>query len=582
MMKKITYYILLSLVFLALSVSSCNDDEFLEEKATTAYTTENSFNTASQVDASITNMYVHIRYWFQVDNFMKGLGTDMWDIPYWRSSGNGLSNYSSWSSEKGEIESNWNAFYQLISYANQTLEGADSEKITWEDEAEYKYSIAQCKFFRGFAFLTLGELYGGVPLVTEFYTVPKYDFVRSSRVETYQQAITDLEDALDGMPDYPEEAGRIAKGATYHYLAEAYLALAIDQDNNSTYLDQSIGYADKAIALHALMTERFGSRATEGSGSSMNGIDAYYADGDVFFDLFQRGNLDYAEGNTEALWTLENDYTVYVQFGGNNRLDYPRNFSPVLRNVNWDADHNEGNSSPWPGQIDAYVGGRAVANYSPTDFAQSTVWEGSYWDDMRNNDLNMRREFVCQDESSSYYGQVVTEDMLDPNTLENLYPICTKLAPIDDWGYEDLADGGNRSYIFRDEYACRVAETYLLRAEAYYRKSDFSNAAADINVLRNRAQCSYLVSAGDVDLDLILDERARELYGEERRWCTLLRMGGTVAIDRINEYSYYAGAESDFYQGSGANASGWNLFPIPQNVIDSNIDATLEQNDGWN
>ncbi len=580
-MKKITYYIISGLVFLAISLSSCDDEEFLQEEATTSYTTENSYNTELQVDASITNMYVHIRYWFQINNFMKGLGTDMWDVPYWRCSGSGYSNYSLWSSEYGSVEDIWNAYYMMISYANETLEGADSESITWSSEDAYNYAIAQSKFFRGFSYLTLGELYGGVPLVTEFYTTPKYDFIRSTRAETYQQAITDLEDAVSGMPDYPEEAGRVAKGAAYHYLAEAYLALAIDQDNNSTYLDQAISYADKAIALHSLMTERFGTRATEGSGSSMNGIAAYYEGGDVFFDLFQRGNLDYSEGNTEALWTLENDYSVYLQYGGNNYLAYPRNFSPVLRNVNWDSDHKEGNSSPWPSMINAYVGGRAVAAYSPTEYAHTTVWSGNYWDDMRNNDLNMRREFVCMDESSSYYGQVVTEDMLDESTLENFYPINTKLAPIDDWGYEDLEDGGNRSNIYRDDYACRLSETYLLRAEAYYRKSDLASAASDINILRNRAQCSYLVTSSDVDLDLILDERARELYGEERRWCTLLRMGGTVAIDRINQYSYFAGSESDYYQGSGANASGWNLFPIPQNVIDANVEATLEQNDGW-
>ena len=113
------------------------------------------------------------------------------------------------------------------------------------------------------------------------------------------------------MPDYPEEAGRVAKGATYHYLSEAYLGLATELDDNTTYLDSSIYYASQAISLHSLMTGRFGSRANSDGGSSMNGVDAYYEDGDVFFDMFQRGNLDYEEGNTEALWTLENDYDSY-------------------------------------------------------------------------------------------------------------------------------------------------------------------------------------------------------------------------------------------------------------------------------
>ena len=113
------------------------------------------------------------------------------------------------------------------------------------------------------------------------------------------------------------------------------------------------------------------------------------------------------------------------------------------------------------------------------------------------------------------------------------------------------------------------------------RKGDNANAAADINVLRNRAQCGYLVTAGDVDLDLILAERARELFFEEWRWCTLLRMGGAVALDQINKYSYFAGTENEFYRGANAQPSGWNIFPIPQETIDANLDAVLEQNPGW-
>ena len=172
-------------------------------------------------------------------------------------------------------------------------------------------------------------------------------------------------------------------------------------------------------------------------------------------------------------------------------------------------------------------------------------------------------------------------DMLDQTTLERIYPIWTKFAPIDDWGYEELGDGGNRSNMYRDEYACRLAETYLLRAEAYWRKNDLANAAADINVLRSRAQCSYMVTAADIDLDLILAERARELFIEERRWCTLLRMGESVAVDQISKYSYYAGSENTYFQGNYAQPSGWNLFPIPQAVIDANLNAVLEQNPGW-
>lgn len=81
-------------------------------------------------------------------------------------------------------------------------------------------------------------------------------------------------------------------------------------------------------------------------------------------------------------------------------------------------------------------------------------------------------------------------------------------------------------------------ENVLLRAEAKMRSGDNTGAADDINLLRKRAQCEYLVQASEVNVDLILDERARELVYEECRWNTLLRMGGTVAVDRIKKYAY--------------------------------------------
>ena len=77
-----------------------------------------------------------------------------------------------------------------------------------------------------------------------------------------------------------------------------------------------------------------------------------------------------------------------------------------------------------------------------------------------------------------------------------------------------------------------------------------------------------------VDIDFILDERARELFGEENRWGTLLRMGGTVAVDRIREFGFF-----DFTRAS--LTFDFNTFPIPQSVIDRNSGNPLQQNPGW-
>lgn len=130
--------------------------------------------------------------------------------------------------------------------------------------------------------------------------------------------------------------------------------------------------------------------------------------------------------------------------------------------------------------------------------------------------------------------------------------------------------------MYRDDYACRLAETYLLRAEAYLRSGNTEAAADDINILRHRAQCAYEIPASAIDIYTILDERARELFFEERRWCTLLRMESEVAKSQLENYAMYV-ADVPVFTGQ----INWSLFPFPQAVIDSNTGNVLEQNEGW-
>lgn len=588
--------LILALAATSLGLSSCDDSDFLTEKPKTIYTTENAYGTVDQVKANISNLYIHIRYWYQIDKFLKGQGTDILDTPYFRDTNGGFCNFSKWSSTSSSSTKVFDAMYQLVNYANQSLEGYNTPTLTWDSEQEKKEAYGEIMFFRGYGYLTLGELFGGVPLVDKFYQTLKLDFARSSREETYEFAIKDLEAAAENLPDYPSEAGRVAKGIAYHFLSEAYLALATIKGNDKSDLQKSVEYADKVMALHPLMTQRFGTRATPGAGAAKNNVAAYYADGNVFFDLFQEGNYDYSEGNTEALWTLENDYAVYHQYGGNNYVNTPREMCPVLRDVVWKEQYKEdgAGAGPWTGTIDnaeypggnvcAYLGGRAVANIAPTNYVINEVWQNDEGD-IRNAPCNIRRTFKCLDKKHSMYGKEVPMDMLDFSTqkITEMFPIWTKFAPVDDWGYDDLADGGNRSNMYCDQYAHRSAETLLLRAEAKLRMGDADGAAADVNILRDRAQCQVKAKASEMSLQYILDERVRELFGEERRWVTLLRMGDD-GIKSINEHAMYIVDQpywGGYFKASQPTVSKWNLFPIPQTVIDNNTGNTIEQNPGW-
>jgi hypothetical protein len=177
--------------------------------------------------------------------------------------------------------------------------------------------------------------------------------------------------------------------------------------------------------------------------------------------------------------------------------------------------------------------------------------------------------------TSPYFGIQVPWPVLY-NNMDNTsldYPVSCKIATDK---YTGLADGENMSNLFRDDYFIRLSETILLRAEAKQRSGDKNGAAADINLLRSRAQCSYLVTTTDMDdkFNTILDERTRELVYEECRWNTLLRMGGTIAVDRIKKYAFWPEAKATL-------TFNYNLWPIPQLVIDANKDVKLDQNPGW-
>jgi len=150
-----------------------------------------------------------------------------------------------------------------------------------------------------------------------------------------------------------------------------------------------------------------------------------------------------------------------------------------------------------------------------------------------------------------------------------IYPTIRKVEGAIGWlGRDNPVRAGLTS---SDFIVYRLAETYLLRAEAYLKKGDLVNAANDINTIRQRAKAKP-ITAADVTLDYILDERARELIAEEPRHRTLVRTGKLV--ERVRKYAMLPDTRSTIQDHH-------ELWPIPQVAIDANIGAKLEQNPGY-
>lgn len=436
----------------------------------------------------------------------------------------------------------WNWAYEvMIPRANAIIFNAERKDLAglWKDEAERNAIIAEAKFFRGYTYNILGVLFGGVPIIEQPVTQPKVDFVRAPREEVYDFARKDLEFAAEWLPKTvsQNQEGRIVRAAAQHLLSEVYISLGRYDDaivSASKVIDPSSGYK--------LMTERFGVNKDK--------------PGDVFSDLFVEGNQNRSTGNLESIFVIQFEDGPAGGEGGVGGNNQPRGWLPFWTELR-DPDNVLG-------IINNDTTLRGIGRCRPTTFFLYDLWSGLSGD-MRNSRFNIRRDIYYNNPASAYFGHRVEPRITLIDTMQRFYPVITK---VEGKPYKGKVTGGRTG---KDLIIYRLGETYLLRAEAYIRKGEMEKAAEDINALRRRAH-SPLVSAGDMNIDFLLDERARELIAEEPRRRTLMRMGKLV--ERVKKYNMKEETRNSISEKH-------ELFPIPQSAIDANYGHKLEQNPGY-
>jgi len=116
----------------------------------------------------------------------------------------------------------------------------------------------------------------------------------------------------------------------------------------------------------------------------------------------------------------------------------------------------------------------------------------------------------------------------------------------------------------------RLAEQYLIRAEAYAKQNLITEAQQDVNAIRKRAGLTEINAGGQqAILDAILRERRHELFLEwGHRWTDLKRTGSIDSV--MNIVAAEKGGSWSAYKA---------LYPIPQAEINTN--PNLEQNPGY-
>ncbi|MEX2512920.1 MAG: RagB/SusD family nutrient uptake outer membrane protein [Cyclobacteriaceae bacterium] len=542
------------LTALFIFTSSCSN-EWLEEKPLDFYSPANSFSNPADFNSAIARLYENVdNSIYQVNSnearsmfYPTDLAWDAIDITHQ------LNLYNDkLTPVTGEVQNLWSDLYEIVFNANVIIGRIDDENVAFNSSQQRSAYKAEAMFFRAFAYRILGILYGGVPVVLEEIQEPKRDFIRASREEVFQQCITDLTFASENLPginEVPQE-GRISNAVADHLLAEVHIIL----EN----WDEAIAAASRVIdnPNFSLMTERFGSRMNE--------------PGDVYWDLFRRDNQNRSSGNREGIWVNQFEYLVE---GGGSSLVWPRFLIPFYLQL---TDINGDNL--FLGPMNQY-GGRGIGWFAPTAYIKETVWESDFDNDIRNSEYNIIRDIRANNPNSEFFGQNIVESGAIanfPNTLDRWWNlIYAKVAPINNFPDEFVLNpetgllNNQSNGMMTDNYIFRLPETYLLRAEAHLGNGDPGSAAADINVVRERANASP-VAAGDVNIEYILDERARELCWEELRLLTLMRLN--LLVDRVKRYNPVTGDNILDHQ---------NLWPIPFREIETNTEAELTQNPGY-
>ena len=557
---------------LAGSMTSCYD--LLTEVPKDFLTPENSYTDRKGFEAALANIYLSIRNDFyansdQWQNFDL-MGVDV-DLNNPRTSNDVYTEYFYWNTlnaDNGIAKKWWQRLYGYIYSCNVIIDRAESSLVKWNTEEEKNAIVGEAKFLRAFAYRFLGNMWGKAPIVLEETTSPQFNYQSATQEEIYKQCKEDLLFAVQWMPEIDnQKGGRASNVAARHLLSEILICL---KDYN--------GAVEQATAVinnpsMSLMTERFGKLKD----FTFEGYD-YQGEkepwGDVYWDLFRENNFNRIDGNKECIWNVQFD--VELQGGGNTGVSGGNFGLERWFGAAWWSQKDLDGTPNWLKDI---LGGRPVGAVSPTKYAAEQIWQykDSWNKDIRNSKYNMKREYYWTNPNGRFYGQLMTEETLGDKatSFQVTDPTYMKIIAAQHHGqFKDATSGEthDNGRIYKDWYIIRLAETYLLRAEANLLAGKADAAAADINAVRNRANATP-VTASDVNIDLILDERARELYLEDFRLNTLMRMNKLVEyLMKYNPKVIQAGYKLDDHL---------NKLPVPNSEIEANKEGGLVQNDGY-
>jgi len=556
----------ISKLLLALTVSaglvSCED--FLAEDNKTGLTADGYYGTQEGIEALINSCYTPMRFWYGKEHgiTLSDLGTDI------LTRANGMENpplalyNSDLNGQNSQLNFYWTRLYSALNTVNTAVGRIPDSPL---DDNTKTLRLAEVRFLRAFYLWHIVETWGGVHLSLEEVTSVQFTATRSSVDEFYAQIFEDLQFAMDNLPSTTSQYGRVTKPAAEAFAARMHLT-------RGNY--------------------------TEAANLSKKVIDSYgFALVPNYEELWDIANVR----NSEAIWTvnftsdlilnreLESpDGDILIRDGGNNsHLHYLMTYDQL------------------PGMSRDIENGRPFARFMPTTFLLDlfdeqvdsrydvtfqTVWysnkPGTYDIPFSGGDGSKSVTFAGGDTAifATKYPLTDAEKDAMPYTVidrnrtynpDGLPKVRDRYISIKKFS-EPMRATVAQQQGQRDAFVIRLAEMYMIAAEAELNLGNNAEAVQYFNAVRRRAaypgfETDMEVAEDALTIDLILDEKAREFVGEQIRWFDLKRTGKLV--ERVKLHNPDAAANIQPFH---------NLRPIPQAQLDaiSNKDE-FPQNEGY-
>jgi hypothetical protein len=561
-MKK-TYQTILMLLAAIGLLSSCTklNEKILDESSVTGLSDKQiADGLIAPVYARLPDIFRHTTYFA-----LQEISTDEAILPYrggtdWGDNGIYLSLHRhETTSTDPNVNDTWNLLVQEIS---RSLTALNSLKDNKDPNApEY---IAEARGMRAFYNMLSLDLFGIVFVKDEPTAVSK--IIRSGEAVDYLKNELLAVEPLLGNDNGP---GRLTKAGVWGLLAKLYLNAAVYRDryaDNFNFRDQDLDsvimYSDKIINLkkYELSPDYF---AIFGNDNHTNK--------ELIFAVDQRPDLN--GHNRLAYFSLSGDQYPLPQYPAANGTDGPAitsDFYQTWVHANEPIDPAKADPRFYKQNISIYTnpGDSCVSDFNE----DRGILRGQQYGLLRVNGA-----FVKCDNGLYKVGKLYNASRSNPNLPVNFTEIVDFTTEGSNYstGYRvekyefSRSSTSGRNFGEADISIIRLADIYLMRAEAKLRKNDVAGALEDVNTVR-LSRTAYAIqptALNSLNLDLLFRERGFEFYWEMLRRTDMVRFGK--------------------YEGSWTEKTNTDknkrIFPIPQNAIDgaSNLPDYLVQNPGY-